>query len=127
MMRPTSLVVITSGNSTPIPLDRYVNGYAVDVQMKTAGIVYTLQYTLDDPTYDPVATFNAGTPIRWSVGINTSATWFNWDDPLLVAASTNRSSNLAYAPSAIRVSVSAKCSAGNPLVLNIIPMGMDGN
>lgn len=123
MMRPVHLVVTTSGNSIAVPLDRYVNGYALDVQMKTAGIVYTLQYTLDDPTYDAVASQVAGTPTKYSVSLNVSGVWFNWDDPLLVNASTNRSTNLAFAPSAVRVSVSSKCSAGNPLQLNIVPMG----
>ena len=124
MMRPTSLIVTTSGNSKAIPLDRYVAGYALDVQMKTAGIIYTLQYTLDDPEYDAIASLNAGQPVKYTTSLNVSGVWFNWDDPLLVAASTNRSTNLAFAPSAVRVSVSSKCSAGNPLTLNIIPMGI---
>lgn len=131
MMRPITKVYTTSGNQGPIILDRYVNGYAIGVQMKTAGIIYTLQYTTDDPTYDAIAsnTFpNAGNlPVKYSVGVGTSGTWFNWDDPLLVAASTNRSTNLAFAPTAVRVSISSKCSAGNPLWINIIPTGMDGN
>lgn len=111
MMRPQVLTVTTSGNSAPIPLDRYVNGYAVAVTMRTAGAVYTLQYSLDDP-------FAA-----YSNSYNVSGVWFNSTDALLVAASTNRSTNFAFAPAAVRVSVSAKCSAGNPVVLTVIPMG----
>lgn len=111
MMRPQVLTVTTSGNSAPIPLDRYVNGYAVAVTMPTAGAVYTLQYSLDDPF------------ASYSNSYNVSATWFNCDDPLLVAASTNRSTNFAFPPAAARISVSAKCSAGRPVTLTLIPMG----
>jgi len=111
MMRPQVLVVTTSGNSSPIPLDRYVNGYAVACTMPTAGIQYTLQYSLDDPF------------ANYSNSYNVSGVWFNSTDALLVNASTNRSTNFAFAPAAARVSVSAKCSAGNPLTLTIIPMG----
>lgn len=128
MMRPQTLVYTTSGNQTPVPLDRYVNGYAIGVGMKTAGIVYTLQYTMSDLTNDAVATFNnRGNPVPYTVGVGTSGIWYNWDDTLLVAASTNRSTNLAFAPTAMRVSISAKCSAGNPLILEIVPTGMDAN
>lgn len=127
MHRPINKVYVTSGNQSPVVLDRYVNGYALDVEMKTAGAIYTLQYTLNDPSYDAVATFNAGSPVKYSNSLAVSGVWFNWDDPLLVAASTNRSTNLAFAATAIRVSISAKVSAGNPLVLNIVPVGMDGN
>lgn len=115
MMRPSAFTVTTSGNSAPVPLDRYVNGYAVAVTMPTAGAVYTLQYSLDDPF------------ANYSTSYNVSGVWFNWDDPLLVNASTNRSTNLAFPPAAIRISVSAKCSAGRPVTVTFIPMGMDAN
>lgn len=115
MMRPSSFTVTTSGKSNPVPLDRYVNGYALAVTMRTPGAVYTLQYSLDDP-FD-----------NYSVDYNTSGVWFNWDDPLLVNASTNRSTNLAFPPAAIRINVTAKVSAGNPVTVRFIPMGMDAN
>lgn len=115
MMRPVHLTVTTSGKSIPIPLDRYVNGYAVTVTMKTAGAIYTVQYSMDDP-------FQA-----WSVDANTSATWLPMDDPVMVNASTNRSSNFAYPPTMVRINVTAKVSAGNPVTLHLNPMGMDGN
>lgn len=114
MMRPSSFVVTASGKSNPIPLDRYVNGYAIAATMPTAGIVYTLQYSLDDP-YATYAT-----------NYNTNGVWFDWDDVTLVNASTNRSTNLAFIPRAIRVNATAKVSAGNPLTITIVPMGMDG-
>lgn len=113
MMRPSSFTVTTSGKSSPVPLDRYVNGYAIAVTMPTAGAIYTLQYSLDDP-FD-----------NYSVSYNTSGVWFNWDDPLLVNASTNRSTNLAFPAAAIRINVTAKVSAGNPVTVRILPMGMD--
>lgn len=126
MMRPTSLVVVTTGKSTAVPLDRYVNGYAFGVSMKTAGANYTLKYSLSDPEYDAVASFNAGQPVKYSVSYNVSGVWNDWDDPLLVKASTNRTTNAAFAPRGVRVSAISKVSAGNPLVLDIVPMGMDG-
>lgn len=111
MMRPQVLTVTASGKSNPIPLDRYVNGYAVAVTMKTAGAVYTLQYSLDDPF------------ANYSNSYNTSGVWFNWDDATLVNASTNKSTNLAFAPAAVRINVTAAVSSGNPVILTIIPMG----
>lgn len=113
MHRPSSFTVTTSGKSNPYPLDRYVNGYAVAVTMPTQGAVYTLQYSLDDP-FD-----------NYSNSYNVSGVWFNWDDPVLVNASTNRSTNLAFIPAAIRINVTAKVSAGNPVTVRVIPMGMD--
>lgn len=115
MMRPVHLIITTSGYSQPIPLDRYVNGYAVAVTMPTPGSQYTLQHSFDDPFQ------------KWSVNMNTSATWFNNSDARLVNASTNRDTNYAFAPSAVRVNVSSNVSAGHPITLNIIPLGMDGN
>lgn len=110
MMRPVHLVITTSGNSQVVPLDRYVNGYAVGITMKTPGAQYTLQHSFTDPFR------------RWNVDMNTSATWFNCDDPLLVNASTNRDTNYAFPPTAVRL-VTTKASANNPIVLNLIPMG----
>lgn len=113
-MRPTYLTATASGKTTPIPLDRYVNGYAIGVQMRTAGVVYSLQYSMEDPF--------AG--IHTNFG--TSAVWYDCDDPTLVNASTNRTTNFSFPPTAVRLNVSAKVSAGNPITLSIIPMGMDG-
>lgn len=113
-MRPKYFVITTSGKSTPIPLDRYVNGYAIGVTMNNAGAVYTLQYSLSDPF------------ANYSTSFAASGRWFDSDDPLLVNASTNRSTNFEFPPTAVRVNVTAKVSAGNPVTLSIIPMGMDG-
>lgn len=120
MQRPSQVIITTSGNSTPIPLDRYVNGYAVAVTMPTAGIVYTLQHSFDDPFTDQNGN-------KYTTSYAVSGVWFNCDDPLLVTASSNRATNYAFPPRAIRLGVSSKVSAGNPLTLTIIPMGMDGN
>lgn len=111
MMRAKYFQITASGKSAPIPLDRYVNGYAIGVTMNNAGAVYTLQYSLLDPF------------ANYSVSYATSGRWFDCDDPLLVNASTNRSTNFAFAPAAVRVNASAKVSAGNPITLSIIPMG----
>lgn len=101
-------------------LDRYVNGYGITVTMKNSGAVFTLQYSNDDPSYDAL-----GNP--WTTSYAASGTWLNSDDPIMVAASTNRSSNFAFPPRGVRLSISAKCSANNPINFAIIPMGMDGN
>lgn len=114
MMRPSAQITIASGKTTPIPLDRYVNGYAVACTMTTA-IQYTLQYSLDDPF------------VSYATSYNTNGVWFNWDDAELVNASANKSTNLAFIPRAIRANVSAGVSAGNPFTITIVPMGMDGN
>lgn len=115
MQRPSTFSVNSSGAvSNPYPLDYYVNGYAIAVTQPLTGAIYTLQYSLDDP-------WPQG---GWSVGMNTSATWFNWDDPLLVNASTNRATNLAFAPRAIRLAnVSGLVSANNPLTVTVVPLG----
>lgn len=115
MQRPSSFIVATSGLSNPYPLDRYVTGYAIALTMPIAGIIYTLQYSLDDPF------------ASYSTSYNVSGVWFNWDDPVLVNASTNRATNLAFVPRAIRVNAIAKVSAGNPLTVTVVPFGMDGN
>lgn len=120
MHRPIQKVYTTSGNQSPVVLDRYTNGYGFTVTMKAAGAIYTVQYSNDDPSYDP-----NGNP--WTTSYAVSGTWLNSDDPVVVAASTNRSSNFAFPPRAMRLSISSKCSAGNPVVLSITPMGMDGN
>lgn len=115
MMRQKHLTITTSGLSVPVPLDRYVNGYAVAVVMKTPGIGYTLQHSFTNPFE------------HWSVSMNVSAVWFNNDDPRMVNASSNRDTNYAFPPTAIRLNVSSGVSAGNPVTLYIVPMGMDGN
>lgn len=126
MQRPSQFVITTSGTSTPIPLDYYTNGYGVTVTMKTAGAIYTLQYSNDDPNFDAVASQAAGQNVRYTTSYAVSGTWLNSDDPIMVNASTNRSSNFAYPPRAIRLNVTAKVSAGNPVVLTIVPLGADG-
>jgi hypothetical protein len=120
MHRPIQKVYTTSGKQTPVVLDRYVNGYGVTVTMKTTGAIYTVMYSNDDPSYDP-----NGNP--WTTSYLVSGTWLNMDDPVMVNASTNRSSNFAYPPRAVMINCTSKTSAGNPLVLTLVPMGMDGN
>lgn len=119
MQRPSQLVITTSGNSQPVPLDYYTNGYAIGVTMKTAGIIYTLQFSMDDPNFDAQGN-------RYTNSYNVSGAWFNSSDATMVAASANNTSNFAFPPRAVRLSVSSKVSANNPLVLTIIPVGADG-
>jgi hypothetical protein len=120
MMRPIHFVITASGNSQPIPLDRYVNGYGIAVTRTSAMKVnYTVQYSFDDPF------------INYSTSYAVSANWFNMDDPVMVNQSANRASNFAFPPAAVRV-VTTTFSAGGgatpaQLTLHIMPMGMDGN
>lgn len=111
MMRPSSITATASGNLGPVVLDYYTNGYAVAVTMKSPGVIYTLQHSFDDP-FQP-----------WSTSMNTSATWFNCDDAVMVNASTNRASNYAFPPRACRLSVTRAVSAGNPVTLTVVPLG----
>lgn len=117
MQRPSQLVITTSGFSTPVPLDYYTNGYGVTVTMKSAGSIYTLQYSNSDPNFDENNN-------RYTTSYNTSGVWQNSDDPIMVNASTNRSSNFAFPPRGVRLLTDA--SAGNPLILTLVPLGADG-
>lgn len=121
MQGPSRFTVTTSGKSAPYPLDRYVNGYAVAVTMKTAGAIYSLQQCFDNPFLDD----ETGNP--YTTSYNVSGNWLPFSDPVMVNASTNAVSNLAFIPRAIRINVTAKVSAGNPVTVTLIPMGMDAN
>lgn len=118
MQRPSQTTITTSGKSNPIPLDYYVNGYAIAVVVKTpgSGVSYTLQYSLDSPYLD-------SNENKYNTSYNVSGAWFNSDDPVMVNQSANRSSNFSFPPRAVRVVASAGVSAANPLVLTIVAMG----
>lgn len=124
MMRPVYFNVTASGKSQPIPLDRYVNGYAVGVTITSAMKVnYTVQYCMDDP--------EGNNGVKYTTSYAVSGNWFNMDDPVMVNQSANRTSNFAFPPRAVRI-LSTTFSAGGGaapaiLTLSIIPMGMDGN
>lgn len=121
MQAPSQFIVTASGRSAPYPLDRYCNGYAVSVTMKTAGATYTLKQCFDNPFQDD------STGLPYTTSYNVSGVWQDFSDPVMVKASSNAVSNLAFVPRAIRVSAITKVSAGNPLKVTLIPMGMDGN
>lgn len=125
MQRPRELVIVASGLSQPYPLDRYVNGYGFTVISN--GHQYTLQYSNSDPNYDAIDTARNGRPTPYSTSYNVSGKWKNWDDTAFVNASATQSTNFAFPARAIRINVSAAVSAGNPLILQIVPMGMDAN
>lgn len=120
MHRPNQLIITTSGRSAPYPLDRYTNGYAVAVTMKTPGAIYTIKQSFDDPYVD-----QNGNP--YTTSYNVSGVWLDSDDPVVVKASTNRTSNFSYPSRAMRISARSGVSAGNPLCFTVIPIGMDGN
>lgn len=120
MHRPSQQIITTSGRGQPYPLDRYVNGYALAVTMKTPGAIFTIKQCFDDPSLDP-----NGNPYTTSYAV--SGVWLDSDDPVMVKASTNRTSNFSFPPRAVRVSARSGVSAGNPLTFTVVPMGMDGN
>ena len=121
MHLPNQQICTVSGKNPPYPLDRYVNGYAVSVTFQPGKTgTYTLKQSFDNPYLD-----QNGNP--YTTSYNASGVWLNFSDPVMVNASTNAVSNLAFIPRAIRVSALTKVSAGNPLTLTVIPMGMDGN
>lgn len=120
MMRPVHLVVTASGTSIPVPLDRYVNGYAVGVTLSSAlKVNYTVQYSLDDPS--------GNNGVKYTNSYNVSGAWFNMDDPAMVNQSAQRASNFAFAPAAVRISTTTFSAGGGAspaqLTLHIIPMG----
>lgn len=121
MMRPIHYVYTGSGRGQPLPLDRYVNGYAIAVTLNppTMKINYTLKYSLEDPSfklYGPTGT------TQWR-NYKTSATWFKSDDPVMVNQSAARTSNFAFPPMAVLLSATAV--SGGTATLHINPMGMD--
>lgn len=114
------LVITTNGTSQAVPLDKWTNGYGVSVTFSksTMTATYTIQYSMLDP-YCSVIRGNA-----YSTSYKVSGNWQNSDDPLVVAASTSRSSNFAYPPRAVRL-VTSNVSGGS-LTFAIIPKTSDG-
>lgn len=123
MMRPVHYQINSgvSGRGQPIPLDRYVNGYALAVTLNPSNmsINYTIKYSMHDPNYKNP---NLRTP--WKVSYKTSATWFNSDDPVMVNQSANRTSNFSFPP--MGTLVSCTIVSGGTATYHIIPVGMDG-
>lgn len=122
MMRPVHYTVTGSGRGTPIPLDRYVNGYAVGVTLNppTMKINYTLKFSMQDPSYKIIPP--TGQPTPWK-SFKTSGIWFNSNDPVMVNQSAARASNFAFPPTACLLSATAV--SGGVATLHLIPMGMD--
>lgn len=115
MQRPNQQVITTNTTTAAYPLDRYTNGYGISITYSkpTMTAVYTVQYSMLDP-FDPYTT-----------SYKVSGNWQNSDDPLVVNASTSRSSNFAFPPRAVRL-ITSNVSGGS-LTFAIVPMGMDGN
>lgn len=109
MMRPKTITATVTGASQAIPLDRYVNGYALAVKITptNATATYTVQHTFDDPGV---------------VNLNTGGTWYNHDDAALVSAATNKDSNYAFVPTATRIYLH-EVSASPTVSYTIVPMG----
>lgn len=109
MMRPVIVSATVTGAGRAIPLDRYVNGYALAVKITptNATATYTVQHTFDDPGV---------------VNLNTGGTWYDHDDATMVSATSNKDSNYAFPPTATRLYVH-EVSANPTVTYTIIPMG----
>lgn len=118
MQRPNYLVVTTNTTTAAYPLDRYTNGYGFSVTLSktTMTATYTLQYSMLSPFED-----TNGEP--YTTSYKVSGNWQQWDDPLLVGASTSRSTNMAFPARAVRM-ITSNVSGGS-LTFSIVPMGMD--
>lgn len=114
MQRPTVVTIISNGTSKAVPLDRYVNGYALGVTIRTlSGTAGTATYTVQH-TFNQSGLKNLDTAV--------SAVWMNHDNSVFVSATTNGDSNYAYVPSATRI-VTSNVSAAE-VMYTIIPMGI---
>lgn len=111
MMRPKQFVFTSNGTSQSIPLDYYVNGYALGVTISTTGgtagtATYTVQHTFDNPFESTFA---------------TTSVWLNHDASNMVAATTNQDSNYSVPPRATRIILSNVSAAS--VRYTIVPMG----
>lgn len=115
MMRPVHFVITASGASQPIPLDQYVNGYALGTTLSSGAVTnYSIQYSMRSP-FDSYTTSYA-----------VSGDWQNSNDPVAVNASAAIASNFAFPPLGTRINVtklSAATNAPATLIYHIIPMG----
>lgn len=121
MERPSYSLITSNGTSQAIPLDRYVNGYAVGIGFSktTMTATYTLQYSLLDP-FRSIMRDDA-----YTSSYKVSGQWKNTDDTSLVSATTPQTASFPFVPRAIRV-ITSNVSGGT-LTLSVIPTGMDGN
>lgn len=119
MDRPSYIEITTNGTTAAFPLDRYTNGYGISMTYSKSTMtgVYTVQYSMLDPYLAPDGN-------RYTTSYKVSGNWQNSDDPLVVAASTARSSNFAYPPRAVRV-VTSNVSGGT-MTFSIVAKGQDG-
>jgi len=111
-MRPIRLTVVGVNVSLPIPIDQYLDPTSIAVGIViNAGATgtYTLEHTFDDvfdSAFDPF-----------------TATWFEHDDPALVAATTNQDGNFAFPPSAVRLNVTVSNGNAAGITLNLLQAG----
>lgn len=120
MQRPSYTKITVNGTTASIPLDRYVNGFAVGVTYSNATMTmtYTLQQSFLDPSVD-----ESGNP--YTTSYKVSGQWINSNDAGMVSQTAASASNFAFPPRAIRL-IATNVSGGSG-TLSILPMGMDGN
>lgn len=120
MERPTYLKITVNGTTASIPLDRYVNGYAIGVTYSnsTMTMTYTVQQSFLDPCLD-----ESDNP--YTTSYKVSGQWINSNDSGMVNQTAASASNFAFPPRAIRL-IASNVSGGTG-TFSIIPMGMDGN
>lgn len=118
MQRPKYLVITTNTTTQAVPLDQDTNGYGISVTFSksTMTAVYTVQYSMLDPYFN-------NDRVPYSTSYKVSGNWQNSDDPLVVNASTSRSSNFAFPPRAVRL-ITSNVSGGS-LTFSIVAMGTE--
>lgn len=121
MQRPNTLEITTNGTSQAYPLDQWTNGYGISVtySKSTMTAIYTIQYSMLDPYCSQIR------GDAYSNSYKVSGNWQNSDDPLVVNASTARSSNFAYPPRAVRI-ITSNVSGGT-LTFAIVPKSTGGD
>lgn len=119
MQRPKYLFITTNTTTQAVPLDQDTNGYGISITRSktTMTCQYTVQYSMLDPYLDQQ------TGNRYTTSYKVSGNWQNSDDPLVVNASTDRSSNFAYPPRAVRL-ITSNVSGGS-LTFSIVAKGTE--
>lgn len=105
MARPVRVTLSDISVSPPIPLNHYADPFNVSLGVKIssgAGLTYSVTYTFDD-VYAP--NFNPST-----------ATWYA-DITAVVSQTANKTGNLTYPVTAVRLEISAWTSGSATLTV----------
>lgn len=105
MARPVRVTLSSVSVSKPIPLNNYADPFSVGMGVKIssgAGLTYSVTYTFDDvyaSNFDP-----------------STATWYS-DLTAVVAQTANKTGNLTYPVTAVRLEITAWTSGSATLTV----------